>query len=229
MNYIESEMSKRHRPVSTDPTDSHPSNQNEPAGRQSTPDLPQREPASLGKLHEIDLGHETKLRNIARTEAATKKLTDDDVVSEDSASKSAPPKEEKRRKNRKRRNSEDAERDRLVEEVLRESKRASAGLFAPGSLLTLQWTFTMNPRKSAIQMTRRPMTRSLNNSGVNSSMPSSHGAVSPGPKTQSQPKLNPPKGPNWEAVAVRGRRCGRCRRKARNDYSMGIDLELVSI
>ncbi|KAF7116083.1 hypothetical protein CNMCM5793_004004 [Aspergillus hiratsukae] len=87
----------------------------------------QREPASLGKLHEIDLGQETKLQNIARTEAATRRLVGDDrgasPAYEDSIpSIAASGKDGKPWRNRKRRNSEDIERDRLVEEVLRESK-----------------------------------------------------------------------------------------------------------
>uniref|UniRef100_A0A093VLQ4 Uncharacterized protein n=1 Tax=Talaromyces marneffei PM1 TaxID=1077442 RepID=A0A093VLQ4_TALMA len=74
-----------------------------------------REPATLGKLHEIDLGQETKLQNIARTEAATRRMAGEspDAVEEVGKSKSW--------RNR-RRNREDIERDRLVEEVLRESK-----------------------------------------------------------------------------------------------------------
>lgn len=87
----------------------------------------QREPASLGKLHEIDLGQEAKLQNIARTEAATRRLAGDDrdvlPAHEDSTSSiSTSGKDGRPWRNRKRRNSEDIERDRLVEEVLRESK-----------------------------------------------------------------------------------------------------------
>ncbi|GAB1202783.1 hypothetical protein APSETT445_001404 [Aspergillus pseudonomiae] len=96
------------------------------AARPAT-DPPQREPASLGKLHEIDLGQETKLQNIARTEAATRKLAGDDeyehLKHDDSLFKAAPVgKDERLWRRQKRRTSEDIERDRLVEEVLRESK-----------------------------------------------------------------------------------------------------------
>ncbi|GAQ06963.1 hypothetical protein ALT_4284 [Aspergillus lentulus] len=87
----------------------------------------QREPASLGKLHEIDLGQEAKLQNIARTEAATRRLVGDDrdasPAHEDSTSNiAASGKDGRPWRNRRRRNNEDIERDRLVEEVLRESK-----------------------------------------------------------------------------------------------------------
>lgn len=84
----------------------------------------ERQPASLGRLHEIDLGEEAKLRNIARTEAATRKLTDDEPwgLGEPQANRPGTEEKEKAWRNRKRRNSADIERDRLVEEVLRESK-----------------------------------------------------------------------------------------------------------
>lgn len=126
MTYIESEMAKRYRRIPTDHPNSDASYPNAPAGGQRISDLPQREPASLGKLHEIDLGQESKLQNIARTEAATKNLTDHELVSTDNeaSSKGDPAgRDEKPWRSRKRRNSEDIERDRLVEEVLRESKR----------------------------------------------------------------------------------------------------------
>ncbi|RMJ25242.1 hypothetical protein PHISP_03900 [Aspergillus sp. HF37] len=116
-------MAKRHRRSPTDPPESDGSHASGTAGGKPASELPQREPASLGKLHEIDLGQETKLRNIARTEAATKRLVDDDVVPPgDEAAPAPPTKDEKPWRNRKRRNSEDMERDRLVEEVMRESK-----------------------------------------------------------------------------------------------------------
>ncbi|KMQ49111.1 Hepatocellular carcinoma-associated antigen 59 [Trichophyton rubrum] len=82
--------------------------------------LPQRQPATLGKLHEIDLGPDSKLQNIARTEAATRNLAKGDSAApedEETVNKGKPT-----RSGRRRRNSEDIMRDRLVEEVLRESK-----------------------------------------------------------------------------------------------------------
>ncbi|KAL2866366.1 telomere length and silencing 1 family protein [Aspergillus lucknowensis] len=81
----------------------------------STTELPEREPASLGKLHEIDLGRETKLQNIARTEEATRKLKGEDGEISTERASNVPSRYWKR-------TSEDIERDRLVEEVLRESK-----------------------------------------------------------------------------------------------------------
>ncbi|KAE8375790.1 hepatocellular carcinoma-associated antigen 59-domain-containing protein [Aspergillus bertholletiae] len=126
MAYIETEMAKRHRhTVPTDDSDSPLIGESDAAP--SRTDLPEREPASLGKLHEIDLGQETKLHNIARTEAATRKLARDDeyehLKHDGSLFKSTPlGKDERLWRRQKRRTSEDVERDRLVEEVLRESK-----------------------------------------------------------------------------------------------------------
>ncbi|XHG06403.1 hypothetical protein AWENTII_009598 [Aspergillus wentii] len=129
MTYIETEMAKRFRHDGSGETvDSEAPAIDEASGGQSTTGLPQREPASLGKLHEIDLGQETKLQNIARTEAATRRLAGDEaqdpLADEDGTSKTVPPAREdgKPWRHRKRRKSEDIERDRLVEEVLRESK-----------------------------------------------------------------------------------------------------------
>ncbi|KAE8350262.1 hepatocellular carcinoma-associated antigen 59-domain-containing protein [Aspergillus coremiiformis] len=128
MAYIESEMAKRHRrTVPTATTDSGIPLASKMSAALSTTDPPQREPASLGKLHEIDLGQETKLQNIARTEAATRRLAGDDeaadLKNDGSLSKLAPVhKDERLWRHRKQRTSEDVERDRLVEEVLRESK-----------------------------------------------------------------------------------------------------------
>ena len=127
MAYIESEMAKRHRGSvpAEDVRDSSASTTTATAAP-SMADLPQREPASLGKLHEIDLGQESKVQNIARTEAATRKLAGNDndlALATESGSKATHSgKEQRPWRNRKRRTSEDVERDRLVEEILRESK-----------------------------------------------------------------------------------------------------------
>ena len=128
MAYIDSEMAKRYRrsPLPENENADRPTSQ-EPTGGQTIPGQPEREPASLGRLHEIDLGQETKLRNIARTEAATRQLVGDEespTPGEPAPQDRAGPSEPWR--NRKRRTSADIERDRLVEEVLRESKRMRA-------------------------------------------------------------------------------------------------------
>ncbi|KAE8156440.1 hepatocellular carcinoma-associated antigen 59-domain-containing protein [Aspergillus tamarii] len=126
MAYIETEMAKRHQ-HSVPTNDSDGPLVGESGAAPSPTDHPQREPASLGKLHEIDLGRETKLQNIARTEAATRKLARDDEyehLKHDGSLFPAAPigKDERLWRRQKRRTSEDVERDRLVEEVLRESR-----------------------------------------------------------------------------------------------------------
>ncbi|KAL5048534.1 hypothetical protein BDW71DRAFT_24056 [Aspergillus fruticulosus] len=121
MTYIESELAKRYQRDIPGIIQGVPGPDTTALGEAnhslSTANLPEREPASLGKLHEIDLGQETKLRNIARTEEATKRMNDDDDELHIKRASSELPS-----RYRKRRTSEDIERDRLVEEVLRESK-----------------------------------------------------------------------------------------------------------
>jgi hypothetical protein len=78
----------------------------------------ERQPASLGKLHEIDLGPDATLSNIQRTAAAHQKSEGDLEATELLKGKDGRP-----RRGQKRRTSEDIRRDKLVEEVLRESRR----------------------------------------------------------------------------------------------------------
>lgn len=127
MTYIESEMARRHRhsPAAETTSDEIATKENDNQDRELR--LPQRQPATLGKLHEIDLGPDAKLRNIERTVAATKSLVSgDSLTASDKDSGGTKPRLDKNGKpwrQRKRRNSEDIRRDQLVEEVLRESKR----------------------------------------------------------------------------------------------------------
>ncbi|EGE03366.1 hypothetical protein TEQG_02400 [Trichophyton equinum CBS 127.97] len=128
MAFIEAEMAKRRHGTlpseNSNPTNPADGQNQSRQAAEHTPvaelQLPQRQPATLGKLHEIDLGPDSKLQNIARTEAATRNLA--------KGGSAAPEDEEtvnkgkQTRGGRRRRNSEDIMRDRLVEEVLRESK-----------------------------------------------------------------------------------------------------------
>ncbi|KAK3175114.1 hypothetical protein OEA41_002360 [Lepraria neglecta] len=82
----------------------------------------QRAPAALGKLHEIDLGPDATLRNIARTEAAQRKLGGAEPEIDEKTGKVPLRKDGKPYEWRKRRNSDDVKRDKLVEEVMRESR-----------------------------------------------------------------------------------------------------------
>ncbi|KAF9241905.1 hypothetical protein DTO013E5_6868 [Penicillium roqueforti] len=126
MAFIDSEMAKRYQPESkADHSGSNQPTQEEVAGGLSLPGHQTREPASLGKLHEIDLGQEATLRNIARTEAATRQMTENGGLptSVDTAPETGRPNPDgKSWRNRKQRTDADIARDRLVEEVLRESK-----------------------------------------------------------------------------------------------------------
>lgn len=128
MEYIDTQMAKRYQrsPLPESQEASRSSLQQHAGGQALSGQQLEREPASLGKLHEIDLGQETKLQNIARTEAATRRLVGDEVApdpgGDPGAPTSRPVPDEKPWRQRKRRTSADIERDRLVEEVLRESK-----------------------------------------------------------------------------------------------------------
>lgn len=143
--YVESEMARRRKgQEQASQLDASNSNLNNPPNDDDDDELttiqsaansklPQRQPASLGKLHEIDLGPDATLRNIARTEAAARRLEGEDIPPEDE--ETARQKQRKSRLGpdgkpwrggRKRRNSEDIKRDKLVEEVMRESRRTSS-------------------------------------------------------------------------------------------------------
>ena len=86
-----------------------------------------RQPAGLGKLHEVDLGEDARLRNISLTEAAKRRLENGEQP-EEVPGKVRLGRDGKPRRGRKRRGSEDIKRDKLVEEVLKESKRTSPPL-----------------------------------------------------------------------------------------------------
>ncbi|KAL8757291.1 MAG: hypothetical protein Q9199_002317 [Rusavskia elegans] len=81
-----------------------------------------RQPAALGKLHEIDLGADATLKNIARTEAAKRRLEGAEPEVEETTGKVRLRRDGKPWRGRRRRNSDDVKRDKLVEEVMRESR-----------------------------------------------------------------------------------------------------------
>ncbi|KAL8719394.1 MAG: hypothetical protein Q9225_003599 [Loekoesia sp. 1 TL-2023] len=81
-----------------------------------------RQPAALGKLQEIDLGLDATLRNIARTEAAKKRLEGGEPEFEEVTGKVRLRRDGKPWRGRRRRNSDDVKRDKLVEEVMKESR-----------------------------------------------------------------------------------------------------------
>ncbi|RPB29112.1 hypothetical protein L211DRAFT_776445 [Terfezia boudieri ATCC MYA-4762] len=128
--YIESQMEKRRLASTTtatttdlstatnllaSPSTGHPSTTiNNSAFWQPT--RPIDRGATLGKLHEVDLGEENKLKNIHRTAEATRRLEDTTPTTTDD------PQSSSKSRKRRRRNSQDIQRDKLVEEVLKESK-----------------------------------------------------------------------------------------------------------
>ena len=123
MAYIESEMAKRHFQSNTSDNGETATNEDGTVKRAAEVQMPQRQPASLGKLHEIDLGPAAKLQNIERTEAATRVLAGNESTTPSEGGQQPRKGGGKPWRGRKRRNSDDVRRDQLVEEVLRESKR----------------------------------------------------------------------------------------------------------
>lgn len=121
MAYIDSELAKRDRQDQITSTFSQNGHQLSENGALLKAGL-QRQPAAIGKLHEIDLGPDATLRNIARTEAAQRKLEGIEPEIDEKTGKIRLRRDGKPYGWRKRRNSNDVKRDKLVEEVMRESK-----------------------------------------------------------------------------------------------------------
>ena len=121
MAYIDSELAKRTRQAHVTSSLAHNGHNLSPKGALVDTKV-QRQPAALGKLHEIDLGPDAKLRNIARTEAAQRKLEGIEPEIDESTGKIRLRRDGKPYGWRKRRNSNDVKRDKLVEEVMRESR-----------------------------------------------------------------------------------------------------------
>lgn len=119
MAYVDSELAKRQNQSTS--TQSLNGQELSPNGALLDAGL-HRQPAALGKLHEIDLGPDATLRNIALTKAAQRKLQGIEPEIDESTGKIRLRKDGKPWRPRKRRNSEDVKRDKLVEEVMRESR-----------------------------------------------------------------------------------------------------------
>jgi hypothetical protein len=136
MAYIDSELAKRRlNAMSSTGTSEAATNRAHgqefsPAETIITSKSVEKQPATLGKLIEIDLGNEARDRNIIRTEQARRQLDGEDVEDESAPEgKSKKPRlgrDGKPWRERKRRTSEDIRRDKLVEEVLRENRRKSS-------------------------------------------------------------------------------------------------------
>ncbi|KAL8771876.1 MAG: hypothetical protein Q9209_002814 [Squamulea sp. 1 TL-2023] len=124
MAYIDSELAKR-RPSQGKPmTAFNGSHSDDDMVDGVSADLAKhRQPAALGKLHEIDLGADATLKNIARTEAAKRRLEGEEPEVEEATGKVRLRRDGKPWRGKRRRNSDDVKRDRLVEEVMKESRR----------------------------------------------------------------------------------------------------------
>ena len=126
--FVESEMAKRragNTNLHINPGDMRSIQQPEDGGYKP---LPTKDPATAGKIHEIDLGPDTTTRNIALTEAATKhlqsgQLTEPAGVEQRPTQKVRMGRDGKPRKPKNRRGSQDLKRDDFVDAVLKESKR----------------------------------------------------------------------------------------------------------
>lgn len=120
MTYIDTELAKLHRSKSsaTSKVDVDGTASVDEEGKPLNPDG--RQPASLGRIHEIDLGPDSTARNIALTEAAHHRRH---LLRQGIDPDAEKPRLRRDGKpfRRKRRNSNDMKRDRLVEEVLKES------------------------------------------------------------------------------------------------------------
>ncbi|KAL8808480.1 MAG: hypothetical protein Q9182_000031 [Xanthomendoza sp. 2 TL-2023] len=124
MAYIDSEMAKRRESQVRPEAPSIDLGSDDERLYDITTDLAKhRQPAALGKLHEIDLGLDATLKNIARTEAAKRRLEGGEPEIEEAMGKVRLRKDGKPWRGRRRRNSDDVKRDRLVEEVMKESRR----------------------------------------------------------------------------------------------------------
>lgn len=129
MAYIDSEMAKRRSEglVKGPPKSnlSTTSRTNFEEAEKIKSDGTQRQPATIGKLLEIDLGEDARALTAARTEQARRRMAGEEVAEETTG----PPrkvrlgKDGKPWRGRKRRNSEDVKRDAFVEAVMRENRR----------------------------------------------------------------------------------------------------------
>lgn len=129
MAYIDSELAKRRQSLGDPVTTLHGTQSHNNLVDGLPADLAKhRQPAALGKLHEIDLGADATLKNIARTEAAKRRLEGGEPEVEETTGKVRLRKDGKPWRGRRRRNSDDVKRDRLVEEVMRESRRKTCAI-----------------------------------------------------------------------------------------------------
>jgi hypothetical protein len=140
MAYIDSELAKRRQGGSSNPntnTNNSLSNTFDASSLGKLGSLEaaktskdgERQPASLGKIQEIDLGKEVRDKNAAMTERARRKAAGEEDLDEEVSGKPKKvrlgPDGKPWRSRKKRRTSEDIRRDALVEAVLSENRSES--------------------------------------------------------------------------------------------------------
>ncbi|KAI9738845.1 MAG: hypothetical protein M1834_008352 [Cirrosporium novae-zelandiae] len=197
MEYIDTEMARRLKtdaPGHSSSTKLQTGSNNPVSSTDPISTLPvhtplQRQPASLGKLHEIDLGPDATLRNIARTEAAARgePLPDEE---NGRGKKVRLGRDGKPWRGRRRRNSEELARDRLVEEVLRESR---LDLYDPTTVTPLLTTTNPDESEAAddriAEQFRREFMDAIQSRRQRAPRPSANSARGTGGKPE------PPRGP----------------------------------
>lgn len=179
-----------------------------------------------GRLQEVDLGDEVRIRNAAMTEQARRRLAGEQLEDESDSSRKRARlgKDGKPWRGRKRRASDDIKRDQMVEALMRESRRGFAHLviFLVHSARKhankfIQWIFTSSLFNKRQRLSRAlmkpPMRGSPRNSGASLWMPWPRGEATGerlrlrrrGPE-RSRRKSS--KGRSLVAVATRGPQCG---------------------
>ncbi|KAG8165207.1 hypothetical protein KVR01_005482 [Diaporthe batatas] len=128
--YIESELARRHAAEkATEAENQQPQHQQQSSRATGsliadpTKQLGER-PTMHGKLQEVDLGEEVRMRNANMTEQARRRLAGEAIDDDDSDSRKRVRigKDGKPWRGRKRRGSDDVKRDQLVEELMRENR-----------------------------------------------------------------------------------------------------------
>lgn len=174
-------MARRHA-VEKAIQESNSEQQSEASQSQSTvvdPTKPFGErPTMQGRLQEVDLGEEVRMRNAAMTEQARRRLAGEAIEDTEDGSRKRPRlgKDGKPWRSRKRRGSEDIKRDQLVEELMRENKRMllpQNSLFVDDKVLTfMQSMYTTYPPSQKVLVrpdwTKLRMRKSRQTSAVSS-------------------------------------------------------------
>ena len=120
-DYIDTELAKLHQSKRNGHAGFDPRNDLHDGDVQGPAHPDGRQPASLGRIHEIDLGPDSAARNVALTEAAHQRRQ---LLRQGIDPDAEKPRLRRDGKpfRRRRRNSDDVRRDKLVEEVLKETQ-----------------------------------------------------------------------------------------------------------